>query len=300
MAKRISERVNVSYNKAMNITRTETHRNIESGFMDCAEHIQEGLEDSELIYAVTWRTMKDERVRPNQRRKTKKGWVTSKSKNGANHQKMENVTVKAGELFDLGGGVKAKAPSQTGVASHDCNCRCFLEYNLMTVDEFEKATGKKVKNGVEKDNESGIIKMSGALTSKNDPTYKKRDDFATSYYQEVKNRNKVYEIKAVAENTGLSKKFISKVYDHIFINKYELINGYKNFDPDYNIAQSWQRLREGKNIQPHDITLLKHEWLEYELMKKTGRNYSDAHNLTIRKYDYNKELMEYLNKYNLH
>ena len=159
MAKRISERVNVSYNKAMNITRTETHRNIESGFMDCAEHIQEGLEDSELIYAVTWRTMKDERVRPNQRRKTKKGWVISKSKNGANHQKMENATVKAGELFDLGGGVKAKAPSQTGVASHDCNCRCFLEYNLMTVEEFEKATRKKVKNGVEKGKESGIIKL---------------------------------------------------------------------------------------------------------------------------------------------
>ena len=159
MAKRISERVNVSYNKAMNITRTETHRNIESGFMDCAEHIQEGLEDSELIYAVTWRTMKDERVRPNQRRKTKKGWVTGKSKNGANHQKMENATVKAGELFDLGGGVKAKAPSQTGVASHDCNCRCFLEYNLMTVEEFEKATRKKVKNGVEKGKESGIIKL---------------------------------------------------------------------------------------------------------------------------------------------
>ena len=149
MAKRISERVNVSYNKAMNITRTETHRNIESGFMDCAEHIQEGLGDSELIYAVTWRTMKDERVRPNQRRKTKKGWVTSKSKNGANHQKMENATVKAGELFDLGGGVKAKAPSQTGVASHDCNCRCFLEYNLMTVEEFEKKTGGKGVNSLE-------------------------------------------------------------------------------------------------------------------------------------------------------
>ncbi len=144
MAKRISERVNVSYNKAMNITRTETHRNIESGFMDCAEHIQKGLENSNFIYAVTWRTMKDERVRPSQRRKTKKGWVTGKSKNGANHQIMEGVTVKVGELFDLGDGVKAKAPSQTGVAGHDCNCRCFLEYNLMTVEEFEKKTGQKI------------------------------------------------------------------------------------------------------------------------------------------------------------
>ena len=150
MAKRISERLNVSYSKAMNITRTESHRNVESGFMDCAEHIQEGLDGSDLIYAATWRTMKDERVRPQQRRKTKKGWKTTYSKNGANHIKMEGVTVKAGELFDLGGGVKAKAPSQSGVAAHDCRCRCFIEYNLLTVEEFADKTGKSVEEIREK------------------------------------------------------------------------------------------------------------------------------------------------------
>lgn len=160
MAKRISERVGVSYSKAMNITRTETHRNIESGFMDCAEHIQEGLDGSDLIYAATWRTMKDERVRPQQRRKTKKGWVTSIGNNGANHMIMEGQTVKAGELFNLGNGVKAKAPSQSGVAAHDCQCRCFLEYNLMTPEEFAKATGKKVEAVKPKQVERVEMKMS--------------------------------------------------------------------------------------------------------------------------------------------
>lgn len=144
MAKRISERVNVSQSKAKNIVRTESHRNVESGFLDCAEHIQQGLDGSDLIYAATWHNMGDERVRPQQRRKTKKGWVTTYSKNGADHIKMEGQTVKAGELFNLGNGVKAKAPSQSGVAAHDCNCRCFVEYNLMTPEEFAKATGKKV------------------------------------------------------------------------------------------------------------------------------------------------------------
>lgn len=146
MARRISERLDVSYSKAMNITRTETHRNIESGFMDSAEHIQEGLQGSDLIYAATWRTMKDERVRPQQRRHTSKGWKTTRSTSGANHIVMEGKTVKAGELFDLGiyngGKVMAKAPSQSGVAAHDCRCRCFLEYNLMTVEEFAQATGQ--------------------------------------------------------------------------------------------------------------------------------------------------------------
>lgn len=145
MAKRISERVGVSETKARNIARTESHRNVESGFMDCAEHIQKGIDGSDYIYAATWHNMGDERVRPQQRRKTKKGWKTVLSRNGANHIIMEGQTVKVGDEFDLGGGVKAKAPSKSGVAAHDCNCRCFLEYNLMTIEEFEKASGKSVR-----------------------------------------------------------------------------------------------------------------------------------------------------------
>ena len=145
MARRMSERVGVSQSKAMNITRTESHRNVENGFMDCAEHIQEGLSGSELIYAATWRNMGDDRVRPQQMRKTKKGWIKSYNENGANHMILEGQTVKAGEFFNLGNGVKAKAPSQSGVAAHDCNCRCFVEYNLMTVEEFANATGKSVE-----------------------------------------------------------------------------------------------------------------------------------------------------------
>lgn len=146
MAKRISERVGVSMSKANNIARTESHRNIESGMMDCAERLDSKLNGSDLIYAATWRTMKDSRVRPQVRRRTKHGWRTSYSKNGANHMKMEGVTVRVGELFDLGGGVKTKAPGKSGVAAQDCNCRCFLEYNLMTVEEFAKATGQSVES----------------------------------------------------------------------------------------------------------------------------------------------------------
>lgn len=160
MARRISERLNVSQGKAMNITRTETHRNVESGFLDCAEHIGEGLEGSGYIYAATWRTRKDERVRPQQRRKTKKGWKTTLSKNGANHMIMENETVKVGEFFKLSGGAKAKAPSQSGVAAHDCNCRCFLEYNLMTPEEFAKATGRKLETVKPKETEQVELQLS--------------------------------------------------------------------------------------------------------------------------------------------
>ena len=68
---------------------------------------------------------------------------------------MEGVTVKVGDLFDLGNGVKAKAPSKSGDAANDCNCRCIVIYTLMTEEEFAKATGKRVDNS----GESGIIKI---------------------------------------------------------------------------------------------------------------------------------------------
>ena len=142
MAKRIAERTGVAETRAKNIVKTETHRNIENGLMDGAEKASEDFADIDCIYAATWRTRKDQRVRPQQRRRTKNGWKTTYSNNGANHMIMEGKTVKVGELFDLGDGAKAKNPSGSGEARHDCNCRCFLEYNIMTVAEFAKATGQ--------------------------------------------------------------------------------------------------------------------------------------------------------------
>lgn len=145
MARRITDKVDISYNKAMNIARTESHRNIESGIYDCAEDIAQSLEGSGLVAVATWRTMKDERVRPNVRRKTKKGWKTYKSTNGADHQKMEGVTVRVGDFFKFSDGVKTKHPLGSGVARHDCRCRCFLELSEMTEEEFAKISegGKK-------------------------------------------------------------------------------------------------------------------------------------------------------------
>ena len=75
-------------------------------------------------------------------------------------------------------------------------------------------------------------------------------------------------VKTIANNTGISEKSINKVYDHVFIKEHELYGGKRRFDPDYDMAESFRRLREGKNIQEHDLIMLKHERLEYELMNK--------------------------------
>lgn len=52
------------------------------------------------------------------------------------------------------------------------------------------------------------------------------------------------------------------------------------------MGNSLQRLRD-ENPLSHDILLLKHEWLESELMSRWGyRDYNIAHNITSKKYDY--------------
>ena len=132
------------YAKSANIVRTESHRVQEGGLSDCAKDISDNLDGSGYVYTATWRTMKDERVRPQKRVYTSKGWKTYTSKNGANHQRMEGKIIQVGDVFDLGGGITAECPGNSGDAKNDCNCRCFLEYALMTVDEFLSKGGKLI------------------------------------------------------------------------------------------------------------------------------------------------------------
>ena len=60
------------------------------------------------------------------------------------------------------------------------------------------------------------------------------------------------------------------------------------------MAQSWQRLCEGKQIREMDLVLLKHELLESEYMEQ-GYSQSDAHKKAEEQYNYSicvKELHE--------
>lgn len=129
MAKRIAQSLDGDYKKAVRIARTETHRIRETGFNDAATALNETLKQgkSGYVMAKTWKTMQDERVRPKkQKRKT------------YNHVKMDGVTIPQDELFKLPSGATCKAPSQTGVAGEDINCRCYLSYDLVLSSELTK------------------------------------------------------------------------------------------------------------------------------------------------------------------
>jgi len=66
----------------------------------------------------------------------------------------------------------------------------------------------------------------------------------------------------------------------------------KYFDPWYEIAQSWIRLIDGKDIQPHDIILIEHELMESKLMT-SGLKYQKAHDKTDETHNYFKAVTEY-------
>lgn len=172
--------------------------------------------------------------------------------------------------------------------------RIYLDMKGRVAPDFRKFIAKSTGNDIIK---SGAI--NGALTDKNDPLYTRRDAHANRYYESMRNSRKSNIIDHIANNTGISKKSINKIYDHVFINEYELSGGKRRFDPDYYMAESFRRLREGKNIQKHDLIMLKHERLEYELMKKLHLKYDEAHKITERKYNYQKALNKFLKEYNL-
>ena len=190
------------------------------------------------------------------------------------------------------------------------HCRCTVDYhpgngkkqNVHTkkwTNEKQKLVRKRSRIGIESVDEreqkryNRVMKSSGAVygawNDRNDPYNKERDRHAQEFYESVRNRNKQHEIVKVSNNSGLSQSDVEKIYNHIFINEYDLEDGRTRFDPSYDMAESWRRLSEigGKNIQPHDLVMLRHELMEHDLMVK-GMKYDEAHKLTNKSYNYQK------------
>lgn len=128
MARRITERVDIDYRKAVTIVRTEGHRVQESGFHDAAKEVNGALQEGVTAMRLhkTWCTMEDERVRDTTR---------------ADHRRMNGVSIPVEEEFDLGNGVKTEEPGSSGSAANDINCRCFLKYELKEDKEIAKSLG---------------------------------------------------------------------------------------------------------------------------------------------------------------
>ncbi len=143
----------------------------------------------------------------------------------------------------------------------------------------------------------GIIEsriISGALN----PDSQRAQEHADRYYESV--RHMKTDAKRISENTGFSEDDINQIKNHVFMQKHDLGNSEPEyFYPSYEMAESWQRLIDGKNIQPHDITMLNHEKMEQELMKN-GYSQYEAHKITEERFNYGLEAKNYYAEINKH
>ena len=164
----------------------------------------------------------------------------------------------------------------------------FLEQTGLKADRTRVVVGKTV----EKQGKNSIIK-SGAVSGARNPSSKEAREHAERYYGLV--RSMKTDVARISETTGFAEEDIQTVKNYIFMEKHDLGGAeLEYFAPDYMMAESWQRLIDGKP-ELHDITLLNHEIMERDLMKK-GIPQNEAHIKASGKYNYAKEAGEYYAK----
>lgn len=167
----------------------------------------------------------------------------------------------------------------------DAFAEAFAEaYTCNEPGEFAKIFKEELENtlntGVVKSKDSGIIMLGARII---DPDGDAGVKFAEMYYGEI--RSFSTDVEKIAKNMGKSEKDIKQIKNYLFES---------GFDPDCAIAQSWQRLMNGKDVKTHDKTLIEHELLEMRIKKENPKiEHWKAHEMATKKYNYQREAAEY-------
>lgn len=192
-------------------------------------------------------------------------------------------------------------------------CRCTVEYNPKDDRGVQNSHSKKWREEqkrarIEERKQVGLSQyLSNAAGAKNyyrdsqDDFLKskeviRQESYAYRQYDAIKNSNQSIEKRKIYSNISeymkdFSKQDIDIAFNHVFNDIHELENGLSLFKPDYDMAQSWNRLINGKSIQEHDLILLRHERLEHDYMYVIDSlDYDSAHAKTNKTYDYNSSI----------
>ena len=166
-------------------------------------------------------------------------------------------------------------------------------YSLDADNQEMYAVRKEQWENVVANGQKSDILITGARII--DPDSTEGTNFAEMYYKEI--RSFSTDIEKIADNLGKDKSDIRKIKEYLFENKSWYnpeAKEYERFKPDCAIAQSWQRLMNGKDIKKHDRTLIEHELLEMKIKEENpGIDHLEAHRLASVKYNYPKEVREY-------
>ena len=111
---------------------------------------------------------------------------------------------------------------------------------------------------------------------------------ASTFYEAMRCAN--FDVEKIAANTGISKKTIQQVKNHIFKDNHLLGDKIAKFDPDPDMANAWKRLIEGNFVQV-DLKLLQHEYAELLIMQGDIISYDIAHSLVNKVYDWQSSLL---------
>ncbi|HEM4889180.1 TPA: hypothetical protein U1122_001962 [Streptococcus suis] len=195
-------------------------------------------------------------------------------------------------------------------------CRCTVDYhpgNGKKQNAHSKRWSDPLKNAkIEERKGIGLLVQAGAKNYVRDDSndellpkeFIKAEKHAYLTYDRIKNSNQDLEKRKIYSNiwkfkemNGFSKDDVDKAFDHVFNNVHELNYGKGLFAPDIDIAQSWDRLISGKNIQPHDLILLKHERLEHDYMYVSSKlDYDTAHKKVDELFNYSEAVDEFKKK----
>lgn len=187
---------------------------------------------------------------------------------------------------DLAGTYSYPTETEDVYRRHE-NCTCTVDYhpgNGKAKNARTKEWRDIESSDILEERVASRTLSKGALTDSNDPDGTRREKHAQQYYETIRNSDTELIASKISQNTDIEEADARNAIKHIFIEKHHLEDGTKFFDPDYDMAESFQRLREG-NFYEHDKIMLLHEIHEQKLMAG-GMPYNEAHALANEMYNY--------------
>ncbi len=146
----------------------------------------------------------------------------------------------------------------------------------------------KVDKMLTKDSNSGIIKTGGYSGGKKTENWK--NIHAKQMYEQI--RHRTTDVKKISEYTPFTEKAVDEIKQHMFFRKHKFADGsVRRFDYDFEQAQAWDRLSQGKGSET-DVVLLKHEFVELTQMRLYDYVYEDAHEIANNKHNWAKLIIE--------
>lgn len=206
------------------------------------------------------------------------------------HIQWEGTTVGIDEKFP--NGLRFPRDPEDSRAEEVINCRCYLTYGFDADEGLKPAPQDDI---MEADDDG--VQTGGRIV---DPEGQRGQAFADLYYEEI--RHFTTDVERIAQNIGKRKEDIQKIKNYLFLDNSLYDEGvWRRFDTDCAIAQSWQRLMIGKDIKPHDLTLIEHELLEMRIKEDNpGISHSEAHTMAQQVHNYTKGSKEYYDSLEKH